>query len=118
MVPGRFADTLPGVLAELHPIDFAYIDGHHDEHATIEYFEMLRPHLAPTAVIVFDDIHWSPGMSRAWDVIRRAAAVTVAVDARRVGIVVVELGSTPADPPQYSVTLHRPFERGRRMGRH
>lgn len=118
VVPGRFADTLPGVLAELHPIDFAYIDGHHDEHATIEYFEMLRPHLAATAVIVFDDIHWSPGMSRAWDVIRRAAAVTVAVDARRVGIVVVELGSRAADPPQYSVTLHRPFERRRRMGRH
>jgi hypothetical protein len=57
-------------------------------------------------------------MARAWDVIRRAPAVTVAVDARRVGIVVVELGSTPADPPQYSVTLHRPFERSRRMRRH
>ena len=118
VVPGRFAETLPDVLAELQPIDFAYIDGHHDEHATTEYFEMLRPHLAPTSVIVFDDIHWSPGMTRAWDAIRRAPAVTVAVDARRVGITVVELGSTSADPPQYSMTLHRPFERVRRIGRH
>jgi predicted O-methyltransferase YrrM len=89
VVAGRFADTLPTVAAEQDPVDYAFIDGHHDEHATVGYFDLLLPHLGSTAVLVFDDIRWSAGMSRAWDAIRSAQAVLAAVDLRRLGLVVV-----------------------------
>jgi predicted O-methyltransferase YrrM len=94
VVAGRFDDTLPAVAVEQHPVDYGFIDGHHDERATVRYFETLRPHLASTAVLVFDDIRWSPGMTRAWDTISAAPAVLAAVDLRRLGLVVVGTGGS------------------------
>ena len=54
------------VLEEMRPVDFIFIDGHHDEQATIGYFEQVRPWLADRNAIVFDDIDWSDGMRAAW----------------------------------------------------
>ncbi len=90
VVPGRFHDTLDSVLHELAPVDYAFIDGHHDEEATLGYFETLAPKLSPGAVLVFDDIAWSDGMRRAWRAIRRTPGVTLVVDLHSVGICVVE----------------------------
>ena len=63
---GTFAATLDAVLEEMRPVDFIFIDGHHDEQATIGYFEQVRPWLADRNAIVFDDIDWSDGMRAAW----------------------------------------------------
>ncbi len=54
VVAGRFDDTLPAVSADLAPIDYAFVDGHHDEAATKRYFELLLSHAATRAVFVFD----------------------------------------------------------------
>ncbi len=89
VVAGRFQDTLPEVLAAHHPIDCAFIDGHHDPAATLRYIEQLRPALADTAVLVFDDIAWSFGMRRAWRTLRTRPEVAHAVDLLTVGILVV-----------------------------
>lgn len=86
VVPGRFDQTLPTLLAAPAAIDYAFIDGHHDEHATIAYFEQLKPKLAPGAVLVFDDISWSPGMRRAWQVIAADPCFAVTLDLRAVGV--------------------------------
>lgn len=86
VVAGRFEQTLAGVLQDAGRVDYAFIDGHHDEQATIAYFRQLLPRLAPGAVLVFDDISWSPGMARAWQVISADPQVRVAVDLRAVGI--------------------------------
>jgi len=80
IVQGRFQDTLADVLRRRAPIDFAFIDGHHDEHATVRYFEQIVPHCADPAVLIFDDIAWSPGMARAWRTIAADARVPLAVD--------------------------------------
>jgi len=48
------------------PVDFIFIDGHHDEQATKDYVTMVLPFLASQAVAIFDDINWSEGMKRAW----------------------------------------------------
>ena len=64
---GQFSNTLPGTLDSLPPVGYAFIDGHHVEDATIDYMEQILPHLAPEAVLLFDDINWSAGMKRAWD---------------------------------------------------
>src|SRR5438132_9030219 len=49
IVPGRFQDTLDDVLASEAPIDYAFVDGHHDRDATLEYFERLLPSAAEDA---------------------------------------------------------------------
>ena len=87
LVRGRFQDTLPKVLLSNAPVDYAFIDGHHDEMATLKYFNEIKGALAPAAVIVFDDIRWSEGMTRAWDAIRRDRQVQILVDLDNMGIV-------------------------------
>jgi predicted O-methyltransferase YrrM len=89
VVPGRFQDTLADVAREQAPVDFAFIDGHHDEHATVAYFRQILPHLGRSAVLVFDDISWSPGMERAWKTVTADERVGLAVDLSAIGICLV-----------------------------
>lgn len=90
VVVGRFQDTLAGFLAAHAPIDYAFIDGHHDEHATIDYFEQFLPHCGPRAVLVFDDINWSKGMTRAWRQIEADPRVPLAFDCGEIGLCVID----------------------------
>lgn len=90
VVSGRFQDTLEHVLDENRPIDYAFIDGHHDERATLSYFEQFLPHKAEESIFVFDDIAWSEGMRRAWRSIQKHDAVRVSVDLGIIGICVLD----------------------------
>jgi len=92
---GRFQDRLPGLLEESGPIDFAFIDGHHAEGPTLEYFEVLLPRLASSACLVFDDISWSEGMRRAWGRIAADPRIGIAVDLFTMGIVLMVPASSP-----------------------
>lgn len=96
VVVGPFDETLASVLAEAAPVDLFFNDGHHDEHAVLRYFEAALPHLAPGAVVAFDDIGWSPGMRRAWNAIERHERVAGAIDLETMGIVVVGPGGPGA----------------------
>ncbi len=87
---GLFQDTLEEVLFECAPVDFAFIDGHHDEHATLAYFEQIFPFLSEGAVLVFDDISWSQGMRRAWTTIAADERIKVCVDLFKLGICIIE----------------------------
>ena len=75
---GPFSETLPPVLDE-GPLAYAFVDGHHQEQATLDYFELLLPH-APGGLLVFDDIRWSDGMLRAWEQIAADPRVDLAID--------------------------------------
>lgn len=86
VVIGRFRDTLPGVLGARQPVDYVFVDGHHDEQATLDYFERLLPFLAEAALLVFDDIAWSDGMRRAWSRIASDPRVGCAVGLGPVGL--------------------------------
>jgi len=90
VVTGRFQDTLGGVLDEYGHVDFAFIDGHHDEKATVTYYEQVVPFLSDRALIVFDDISWSAGMNRAWRTITADERIRISVDLRQIGICVVD----------------------------
>jgi predicted O-methyltransferase YrrM len=85
VVVGRFADTLPSVLAGQH-FGYAFIDGHHDEEATLDYFERIVPR-ADGGVLVVDDIRWNKCMERAWARIVADERVGLAVDLGHYGIV-------------------------------
>jgi hypothetical protein len=91
-VVGRFQDSLDAVLSDYKSIDFAFIDGHHDEKATLAYFAKIKPFLTDKAVLVFDDISWSDGMKRAWKAIAADADVKIALDMWEIGICVIDGG--------------------------
>lgn len=63
---GRFKDTLIPALNEMKPVSFVFVDGHHDEGATCQYFDTIRQYLDVENVIILDDIRWSEGMKNAW----------------------------------------------------
>jgi predicted O-methyltransferase YrrM len=90
LVVGRFQDTLPDVLTKRRPVDYVFVDGHHDEQATLAYFEQILPFLKETALLVFDDIGWSEGMKRAWNTITKDKRLSLAVDLGPVGVCVID----------------------------
>jgi precorrin-6B methylase 2 len=89
VIPGRFQDTLQNILNEQKEINFAFIDGHHDEDATLGYFEQISSFLSDEAVVVFDDISWSKGMERAWNAIAQAEHTKVSLDLFSLGICIL-----------------------------
>jgi len=86
IICGKFKNVLPEIFAKTSGIDYVFIDGHHDEKATIEYFELFLPHLSSGALLIFDDISWSKGMKRAWKIIRNNSAVSFSADLKMIGI--------------------------------
>jgi len=89
VVTGPFHETLADVFETSKPIDFFFNDGHHDYDAVIRYFNQVMPYLSNTAVIVFDDISWSPGMRRAWAEIETDERVSASIYLRNIGIALV-----------------------------
>lgn len=84
---GRFDIVLPDVLKQAGKLDFAFIDGNHTYEATLANFNSLLSISGNDAVFVFDDIHWSSGMQKAWQEITDHEHVTVSIDLYRMGIV-------------------------------
>ena len=89
---GRFDIVLPDVIALAGKLDFAFIDGNHTYEATIANFNTLLSIAHNDTVFVFDDIHWSAGMQKAWDEIAVHKRVTVSIDLFRIGIVFLKKG--------------------------
>lgn len=84
---GNFDALLPAYLRSVDQLDLAFIDGNHREGPTINYFEQCLSKTVNTSCIVFDDIHWSKGMEKAWETICKHEAVTLSLDLYFVGIV-------------------------------
>ncbi|HWY36911.1 MAG TPA: class I SAM-dependent methyltransferase [Bacteroidia bacterium] len=73
--------------SEKRNVDFVYIDGNHTYEATIKYLHELLEITNENSILVFDDIYWSPGMTKAWNEIKEHAAVTVTIDLFKMGLV-------------------------------
>jgi len=84
---GEFSSTLDKSLKDLEPLDMVFIDGHHAQDPTIEYWEKIKPHLAEGALVIFDDIHWSEGMENAWEIVKQDKGINISVDLFYKGIV-------------------------------
>jgi Predicted O-methyltransferase len=89
VVIGRFCDTLLDILKENTPINYVFIDGHHDEQATWGYYQLLLPFLSPNALLIFDDISWSKGMKRVWERIKSDKHVSFYADMKMIGLCIV-----------------------------
>ncbi|MBF9238142.1 class I SAM-dependent methyltransferase [Hymenobacter sp. BT683] len=93
IVEGNMDNTLAPALAALGtPVDFAFFDGNHRYEPTLSYFEHCLAYRTDESVFVFDDIHWSEEMERAWEVIKAHPDVTVTVDLFHIGLVFFRKG--------------------------
>ncbi len=86
---GNFDEVLPKILSSIQPLDMVWIDGNHRKEPTLRYFEMLLPSMHSEGVLIFDDIHWSPEMANAWEIIRQHPKVTLSLDIFQMGIVCI-----------------------------
>jgi len=88
-----FLEELP----ENKQYDLVYMDGHHDEQATLAYFSSLKPHFHSDSIVILDDIYWSPGMQRAWATICKDKSVKVSIDLYFWGILFFRPGLSKQD---------------------
>ncbi|HEX8313482.1 MAG TPA: class I SAM-dependent methyltransferase [Flavisolibacter sp.] len=87
LLQGNFDDVLPAVIRQLSSVDLAYIDGNHRYEPTIAYFHQLLSKTHNDSILVFDDIHWSKDMEKAWEEIKEHPSVKCTVDIFFLGIV-------------------------------
>lgn len=84
---GDLSETLPSVLAGIDQIDVAFFDANHQYQPTLDYFNLCLEKKHNESLFIFDDIHWSEGMTRAWQEICQHPSVTVSIDLYQVGLV-------------------------------
>ena len=89
LVHGKFDEHLEQAIEALGGVDFAFVDGDHQLDSTVRYFEAILDRSSSGALIVFDDIRWSAGMTEAWTVVSAHPELHRAFDLGRVGIVIV-----------------------------
>lgn len=84
---GNFDDVLPLVLKQIKWVDLAYIDGNHRYAPTMAYFHQLLDKKRDSSIFIFDDIHWSSEMEKAWTDIKNHPSVTVSIDLFFMGLI-------------------------------
>jgi len=87
LIEGNFDYTLPSVLYHLTSVDLAFIDGNHRREPTENYFHWLLEKSNSNSIFIFDDIHWSKGMERAWEHIIAHPVVQCSIDLFFIGII-------------------------------
>ena len=89
VIIGDFKDTLIKTLEEVKKIDLFVIDGDHKKDSTIHYFETCLRYCNNNTILIFDDIHWSNDMQKAWKHIINHPKTRVSVDLFFLGIVFI-----------------------------
>jgi predicted O-methyltransferase YrrM len=84
---GNFDALLPPLISHLPSIDLAYIDGNHRYQPTINYFHQLLSKSHNNTILIFDDIHWSKEMEKAWEEIKQHSSVQYTIDIFFLGFV-------------------------------
>ena len=87
LIVGDIDKTLNQALASMPQLDVVFFDANHTKEATLNYFSRCLEHIHPDTVFVFDDIHWSKDMEKAWCEIRKHQSVTATIDLFEMGIV-------------------------------
>ena len=90
VVHGLYDKTLPSVLKSRIRFDLVFIDGNHQYEATLKYFELVKNNLTDGALVIFDDIHWSKGMRKAWEEISVQKEIAFSINFFKLGIIVFD----------------------------
>ncbi len=92
LIQGLFDETLPDTLSKIKTADLVFFDGNHIEAATLDYFYQCLEKAGDHTIFIFDDIHWSHGMEKAWKQIINEEKVRVTIDLFRMGLVFFRKG--------------------------
>lgn len=92
IVMGNFDVMLSSTLKKFDSLDFVFFDGNHKKEPTLNYFEQCVEKVNENSVFVFDDIHWSYGMSSAWKKIKNDDRVSFTIDLYWIGLVFFKKG--------------------------
>jgi predicted O-methyltransferase YrrM len=87
LIEGNIDKTLPGFLQTIRRVDFAFFDANHRYEATMRYFEWMSKKIHEKTVFIFDDIHHSKEMEKAWNTLKAHRLVYATADLFRCGIV-------------------------------
>ena len=87
LVEGDIDCNLELVLSRFNTIDFVYFDANHTQEATLRYFELCLSKVNENSIFVFDDIHLSIGMNKAWKLIKTNPIVALSIDIFDAGII-------------------------------
>lgn len=91
LIVADFDDVIDTLLRRHQP-RMVYIDGNHTEAATLRYVGRCLDMLRPLTIIVLDDIHWSPGMTRAWRTIVGDPRVQTTLETSHAGLAILRRG--------------------------
>lgn len=86
LITGNFDNELEPLLKKT-AFELLFIDGNHRKEPTLQYFQVALPYARENSWIIFDDIHWSPEMKEAWNMIRQHEAVRCSIDLFQFGII-------------------------------
>ena len=86
LMEGDITQTLPAYLASAGKVDLAFVDANHRYEPTVRYFQQLLQKVHDRSMLIFDDIHYTPGMQQAWEEIRKHPLVYGSADLYRCGI--------------------------------
>jgi predicted O-methyltransferase YrrM len=89
---GGFESLLKKALDDLGQADLVFFDGNHRKKPTLDYFQTALPYAGENSIFIFDDIHWSPEMTRAWKTIGSHQDVTLTLDLFQIGLVFFKKG--------------------------
>ncbi len=84
---GDFGQQLPAALNMMRGRKLLFFDGNHQYAPTMAYFKLALEHAGPDDVFIFDDIHWSAEMEKAWSEIKKYQEVACSMDLFFIGIV-------------------------------
>ncbi len=108
---GSFDETLKQACDDLNTVDIAFLDGNHRKDPTIEYFELLLQYTNEKSVLIFDDIHWSPDMSAAWEYVQAHPRVTSTIDLFYFGIVILDPAFLDKQHISYIDAKYKPWQK-------
>ncbi|MGZ3885455.1 MAG: O-methyltransferase [Bacteroidia bacterium] len=87
LLNGTFETALPEALNKIPALDILFVDGNHRYAPTMDYFRMGLAKKTEASVFIFDDIHWSEEMEKAWEEIKAHPEVTLTLDLFYAGFV-------------------------------
>ncbi len=86
LLEGKAQALLPVFSEQTTKLDLVFIDAHHNEAATLLFFDTLINCLHHQSIVVVGDIHWSADMESAWNKLILYPEVTLSVDIFDAGI--------------------------------
>lgn len=90
LIPGNIDHTLKEALFNMRRVDFVLIDANHLYEPTMRYFDLVSKRVKEKSIVIIDDIHHSPEMTKAWNEIRKHELVYGSIDLFRCGILFFE----------------------------